>query len=285
MIRRPFMFVALAVALALSVPAAAAPFLVTQDFTNNTDLPGSGWESLNNRTGGQNYGWTNTNNTGNTVLPPLGAATGTGELGGTITRDSSPANFYGYNVGSITLDEDFEASGVIRYSVGTGGFNLGYFRGASSYGSAGNAVNFVGFFFDDSRNSYATIYNAAGGRDRSDSPYDLIANRVHAFRMQYKTNGFNPDTLVLTLDGNVHTHAVGITAPNLLGLTHFGILPASADGNPALVYLDDLTFTVNPIPEPSAAVGVLAVTMLTLLRRSSRRRPTSARRAAAAAVA
>jgi hypothetical protein len=259
----------IAVLLLVVLGAAAAPasVLVTENFDTNTDLADSGWEFLNNRTSPENYGWSNTNNTGSTVVPPVsGAATGAGELGGTITRAAAPATFYGVNVGSIDPGEDFEARGVIRYSSGSGGFNLGFFRGASSYGSGGDAVNFAGFFFDDAHDAYATVFDAGGSRYRSDSPYDLVAGRTHAFRMQYKTNGFNPDTLVVTLDGNAFTHPVGMLAPPpLLPFTHFGILPTSAAGNSAQVWLDDLTFSSNrTVPEPGglallASCGVLAL--------------------------
>jgi hypothetical protein len=254
--------------LATGVPALGT-LMVTESFNINTDTAGSGWEYANNRTSPQNFGWSNSNNTGSAVNPPFGTATGAGEMGGTISRAATPASFYGYNVGSITLDQDFEARGVIRYVGGSGGFNLGFFRGASSFGSGGNAVNFVGFFFDDAKNSYATIFDASGARNRSDSPYDLISGTTQAFRMEYRTNGFNPDTLVLTLDGNSHTLLAGITAPSLLPLTHFGILPTSAAGSAATLYRDDLTFTTNPVPEPGA-MGLLALSGFLSLRRRRR---------------
>ncbi len=268
-------FIFAVVAVLVAGAAARASTLVTETFSSNTDLAGSGWESLNNRSSPQNFGWSNTDNTGSSVNPPVsGTATGAGELGGTVTRAGSPASFYAYNVGSVdpTVD-DIDARGVIRYSSGSGGFNLGYFRGASSYGSGGNAVNFVGFFFDDARNAYATVFDANGSRSRDDSPYDLVAGQTHAFRMQYKTNGFNPDTLVLTLDGNVFTMGLGpITPPPLLPFTHFGILPTSAAGPSAQIWLDDLTFTTNPaVPEPGA-LGVLGAISMAARRRGQRER-------------
>lgn len=263
-------FAAFLLVAVLAQPALSS-FLFTENFNTNADLAGSGWEFEHNRTAPQNYGWSNTNNTGSTVNPPVsGTATGAGELGGAVSRTGSPPTFYGYNIGSIDLHQDFEARGVIRYSGGSGGFNLGYFRGAESYGSGGNAVNFVGYFFDDSRDAWAVIFRSDGSRDRSDSPYNLVLGTTHAFRMQYKTNGFNPDTLVVTLDGNVHTQAVGFITPSLLPFTHFGILPTSAPGSTGTVWLDDLTFTVNPvIPEPSG-LGLLAglVGLIALRRRS-----------------
>jgi hypothetical protein len=253
-------------------PSSFGGFLITESFDVNTDLSNSGWESLNNRTSPQNYGWSNTNNTGSMVNPPIsGTASGAGELGGTITRDSTPPTFYGFNVGSIDLSEDFEARGVIRYSSGTGGFNLGYFRGAESYGSSGNARNFVGYFFDDSRDAYSVIFNPTGGRERSDSPYNLVAGRTHAFRMEYRTNGFNPDTLVLTLDGNVHVQPVGLVPPDLLPFTHFGILPTSADGGSGVVWLDDLTFTSNRVPEPASFGLIICIAAAALRARRQAR--------------
>jgi hypothetical protein len=265
MIRRIHTFVVIACAVvvvaAVARPgAAAAAELVTETFDTNTDTAGSRWEGLNNRVSPQSFGWSNTNNTGSTVNPPLGGtATGAGELGGTISRAASPPSFYGYNIGSLDLTQDLEVRGVIRYSGGSGGFNLGYFRGASSYGTGGNAANFMGVFFDDAKNSYVTTYDANGARERSDSPYDLVQNVTHAFRIEYRTNGFNPDTIRFTLDGNLFVHAVGINPPTMLPFTHFGLLPTSAAGSSAQIWLDDLTFTTNPtVPEP-AALGALAV--------------------------
>src|SRR6476619_5931169 len=40
------------------------------------------WTGINNRSGVQNYGWTNTDNTGNSVNSPDHTATGAGEIGG-----------------------------------------------------------------------------------------------------------------------------------------------------------------------------------------------------------
>src|SRR5215212_8063614 len=78
--------------------------VVTENFSTNTD---GYWEHLNNTTAPQNYAWSNTDNTGTS-----GGGSGAGELGGTITRDASPANFYAFNVGSLDPDtEAFSASG------------------------------------------------------------------------------------------------------------------------------------------------------------------------------
>jgi hypothetical protein len=256
-------------------PSLAAIAMVTENFNTNTDTNGSRWEFLNNRVSPQNYGFSNTNVTGNTLNPPVsGTATGAGELGGTITRAASPPTFYGYNVGAVELTQDFEARGVIRYVTGSGGFNLGYFRGASSYGSSGNAANFVGVFFDDARNSFTTIYDSSGNRDRQDTPYDLATNTTHAFRIEYRTNGFNPDTLRWTLDGNLFVQAVGVNPPAMQPFTHFGILPTSAAGSSATVWLDDLTFTTN-IPEPGWCVALSTTGLLGL---SGRRRTRRKRR-------
>src|SRR5688572_16450161 len=109
----------------LSAPAYGAS-LVTENFNTNTDTY---WTHPNTRTAPQNYGWSNTDNTGTAVNPPGGTATGAGELGGTLQRSSGPANFYGFNVGTIGINEGFEASGVIRLMSrgGSSGFFLGYF--------------------------------------------------------------------------------------------------------------------------------------------------------------
>src|SRR5687768_137675 len=100
----------LAAVAGISVPAFGAS-LVTENFSNNTNTY---WDHPNTTSPPQNYGWSNTDNTGTAVNPPGGTASGAGELGGTLQRSGGTPNFYGFNVGTLSINESFEASGVIR---------------------------------------------------------------------------------------------------------------------------------------------------------------------------
>src|SRR5262245_57471251 len=110
-------------ATAIVVGLSTSAFGVVQVNENfNSDPAARGWSGVNNTSGGQNYGFSNTDNTGTAVNPPSGTATAAGEMGGTLTRSSGPANFYGLDLGGALNSDttDFVVNGVITVQ-GNGG--------------------------------------------------------------------------------------------------------------------------------------------------------------------
>jgi hypothetical protein len=241
----------------LSMATSASAFNITEDFTIDP-----GWDALNNRTAPQNYGWSNTDNTGTAVNPPDGTATGAGEIGGVIARAASPDNMYARDVGPLTMDEAFTASGVIHLLArdGGSGINMGFFDSANFYGSGGDAHSFAGFFWDDGNNTYALVAGAGGERNRSDAPasLNLPVGTTVPFSLTYDPDGNSGGGAMTLMINNVfYTHNLdGVRA--LVGtMNHFGLFAVSADGSSSEMYVDDLKLTSGVIvpPVPTWAVN------------------------------
>jgi hypothetical protein len=224
------------------------------------------WIGVNNRTGSQNYGWSNSDNTGSSVNTPDHTASGGGELGGSMTRSSSPPNFYGVNIGTVDLHTDaFSVSGVVRIYTRGGSSNwmMGYSQGITSYGNGG-PKNFIGFIGDDGWDLWGNIWDRNGSRDRFDIstnmvdpqnfPGDHIATGVFPFKFVYSPTGGsqNEGYLDFTIN-NTATQRWNLSGSQKSGLdvlTHFGIFPQSANGGGLTVYWDDLDFTMRDVPPP-----------------------------------
>lgn len=256
--------VALAIASGVAPPAFGAT--VSENFDNNTDLAGSGWEFLNNRTPPQSYGWSDASN-----------LSGSAALGGVIQRDSSPANFYAANIGSFDPDtETFTASGTMYVKSGPGGssgFYLGWFNGASSYGSGGDPANFAGIGFGDMRNAQAFIFSDTQGRDRSGVDPAQAFDAQYSWSMTWNpppAGGSEKGQLVVTLPTGTQSVSYGGDLPNLDPFTHFGVMGISADGGSGEFYLDNLSYSSkNPVPEP-ASLSLLAMGAVAALGRRRR---------------
>ncbi len=251
--RRPLMkqTTLLAFALILGIGASAFGATVTQDFTNDTDTL---WEGMNNRTSGQNFGWSNTDNTGTAVNPPGGTATGAGELGGTLTRASSPpVSFYGFNVGGLLASQPIEAKGVIRLVTrgGSSGYVLGFFNSTTSFANSSDPDNFLGFYFDDGYTTYTVPNGTEIADDGQADPQSFPAVTV-PFSISWNGAG----TMTTSIGGSVPVvEGASFSDP----FTHFGIAPVNDNGGPLVVYLDDLTFTSN------TTVGGLEAQVIKLL--------------------
>jgi hypothetical protein len=233
----------------MALVTSASAITLTENFTIDPN-----WDALNNRTGGQNYGWSNTDFTGSSVNPPGGTATGAGEIGGVIKRAGSPDNMYGVNFGNVTLDQPFTASGVLRLVTpdGGSGFNLGFYDAGNFYGSGGDAHNFVGMLFDDGHTPYSVVCDASGGRDR-DGPLaalNLPTGVTVPFSMSYNPDPGDFGELVVMVNGAFYTHVLDSTRPGVGTLNRFGFFPVSADGAASTVYLDDLTITTDIVVVP-----------------------------------
>jgi len=248
-------------AVVLGVSASAFGATLSENFNSNTDLPGSGWEFLNNRTAPQNYGWSDATN-----------LSGSAALGGVITRSSAPSNFYGVNVGSLDPDTtSFSASGTMFVKSGPGGssgFYLGWFNGASSYGSGGDPANFAGIGFGDMRNAQAFIFSDTQGRDRSGVDPAQAFDTSFAWSMQWNpppAGSSEKGQLVVTLPTGTQTVNYGGDLPHLNPFSHLGVFATSANGGSGEFYLDNLQFT-STVPEP-ASLGLLSLGALAALRR------------------
>jgi hypothetical protein len=275
---------ALLAALGFAAPAFAAQ--VTEPFSNDSDVY---WAHQGNRTSPENYGYTSTDQTGTTVNPPGadgipgnaddGVATGSGELGGSISRGGPNPNFYGFNVGSINpATQGFNVSGVVRSNVADGAFFFGYFAGASSYPDVnGDLANFIGLLVNDGHDVFGFDYThetSPGSRHRTGSELptlDLPLGTAVPFGMEYTPQvGATLGTLRVSVGANSATATFENGFPAITdALTHFGIVPQGTGTGISDVYFDDLTFTSdNPIPVPEpASLGLLGVGGLLAMRR------------------
>jgi hypothetical protein len=253
----------LAFAVALSVGATAFGGTYVENFTVDP-----GWDQLNNHTGNgtddgtQNYGFSNT-----------GVTTGSpGEMGGFIQRDSSPANFYGWAM-NVPLDPDtqsFSASGQVHLvsRQGGSGYYLGFFKGASSYGSGGDAATFAGINWGDSQNAQAMIFSNSGGRDRSGVDPAIPTGQTVPWSITWTAGGGSSEKglLEVVVNGVPQAAGYGGDLPNLDPFTHFGVFAISADGDWGNFFMDNISVTGPGIPEP-ASLGLLSLGALSMLRR------------------
>jgi hypothetical protein len=255
----------LAFALALGIGAAAfaaTPPTVYEDFSNNTDTY---WTGVGNRTGSDNYGWSELDTTGTTVNAPSHVASGGGELGGAIHRGSTSQ--YGFDIGAITSSDVLHADGVYKWSgSGSGQFYFGFYNSATHAASNGDPRNFVGIELDDSHNVLQFVANGIGSNRQNNSPADVLPSDTIQWSMDY--NGA----------GKLVTVVNGVTLNNDAGsgyfftpvtLDRFGLFPSpfgDSDGGGAF---DDITFSsLNPLPVPEpASLGVVAIFGLALARR------------------
>jgi hypothetical protein len=235
------------------------------------------WDQLNNRVAPENYGYSSTDNTGNSVLSPSGHSSAGGEMGGLIKRSPSPANYYAAAL-PAPLDPDtqaFHADGVMHIvSRGSGsGFNLGFFQGAFSYGSGGDPADFAGINFDNSADAQGMIFTNTQGRDRSGVNPSQAVGQTFPWAIDWTpapAGSKEKGLLTITLPTGVQNVNFEGDLPNFDPFTHFGIFPVSAStDNAGEVYLDDITITGPGVPEP-ASLGLLGMAALGLIRRSKR---------------
>ena len=248
----------------ISAPAFGAS-LVTENFSNNTN---GYWQHPNSTTAPQNYQWVNTDNTGTAVAPPVGTASGAGEMGGVFTRVNRPSlgglpNFYGFNIGTLSITEQFEASGVIRVTQAGGGsgINIGFFNGIDSFSAeeesfgdpekADHHSNFMGINFDDGLDAWVNIFDFDGSRDRSDIPQNLTVGQTIPFSMEWTPPpaGTSEKGVFTVSINNGPDHVQNYTGDlEFVDFTHFGVFSGIVAGGQSTAYFDDLTFTSeNPL--------------------------------------
>ena len=246
----------LAFAIVVGASATAFGATVTENFDNNTD---GTWEHLNNEVPPQNYGWRAADGTIN--------ASGSNALGGTISRTATPT-FYGFNIGEHDpRTEALHAEGTlyVQQRDGGSGWNFGFFSGASSFGTGGDARNAFIWGLSDGEDAQLFVYSPTGGRDRSGFETIDLSGAV-PFTLDWDPTAGSKGVLTGTINGVTHTAGFGGDHTGE-AFTHFGILGVSAAGGASIGYLDNVTFTSkNPIPEP-ASLGLLAMGALATLRR------------------
>jgi len=266
--------------------------LVTEHFNNNSDAY---WTGLNNRTGGQNYGFSNTDNTGTATNPGSpsnvgGPASGAGEFGGVVATAPFGANggtnFYAFNVGGLNLGTtNVEAHGVYRCDSpgGNQALLVGFFKDATTFWEADpthhndDPKGFVGMQWGQGNNPRAQIYDIGdnGNSDPGPSLGAITTATSVPFSFLYSAppaGSSNKGALSITVNGL--TSSCNMTGTAFTGadlFNFFGVMSGGRNSNSgsATIYMDDLSFTSNnpiPVPEP-ASLGLLSLGGLALIRR------------------
>jgi hypothetical protein len=245
-------------AFALVVGVSAPVFGITVLETFDTDPAARGWAGVDNLTPPQAYGFSTGDVTGTAVNPPGGMATGGGEMGGLFHRQHPTAlggmdSFYGVALGGeLDISTDaFAVSGVmyVESHANASGVYFGYSRGVESYTDgfeAGDAKNFIGVQLDDmGEDVIGIVWSQGGGRDRDLAVPDIPAGMTVPFSMDYNPNGNGGNgALAFNINGVAYTFNLpGGVKNDVQALTHFGIMPVSADGESAVMWLDDLRYT------------------------------------------
>jgi hypothetical protein len=252
--------------------------LVTINESFNDDPSGRGWGGVGNTTAPNNYGFSNTDNTGSVVNPPGGTATGAGEAGGHVNR--GPNSFYGLDLGGSGIDPkttDMSVKGVlVQMSSGSSStLNFGWGQGINSAnGSGGEPGALLGMSWDDGWNGSGGLRARGNGFGISGANGPSLTNggnpaAVLPFEMTWDAESGGPGTgtLTMNLDGNIGTLNIGGGDYNDIPvMTHWGMwgrTNASPD-NGNTIFIDDISATA--VPEP-ASLGLLSLGALAGLRR------------------
>jgi hypothetical protein len=247
---------------AISAANAVLVPTVYEDFSSDTDLY---WDGNGNRSnpGSNDYGWSDTDNTGDSVIPVSGNVSKAGELGLYIQRGNS--SDYGFDTGAITPTDMFHADGVYQWIDGSGNWFFGFYNQADHVTAGGDPRNFIGFQLDDSRAVY--VHNARSDHnDRTHSgPQQLPNAETVAWSIDYDGNGLT--TFVINGVTINHNSGAGYFTGGGGGPTvfdRFGLFPGPTSDSVGVIAMDDITFSShNPIPddgvipEPSTLLIVL----------------------------
>jgi len=223
--------------------------------SNNFDVDPQ-WHAVNNRTAPQNFGYTNTSFAGGSP----------GEIGGTVTRDSTLA-FYADNLGPIlSLEDPLFMSGLIKEipAGSSSHIQLGWFRASTA---SHPPTSYLGLELSNSG-----IY--IGFADNNGPLLDILtsvpAGGLTSFSLSYDPNAGANGRITFVGNGS-STTAYDLTATERSdGATfdHFGLFNVTVDGNPAQVFVDNLIYTA---PEPSVLALLGLAGMMRLWRRSNGR--------------
>jgi hypothetical protein len=257
-----FAFAILANSSAFGVPT------VYENFTNDTDAY---WDGSGNRSnpGANDYGWSDSDNTGNVVTAPSGNVSAAGEAGGFMQRGNT--SYYGFDTGDINPETDtFHADGVYRYVSGSGNMFFGFFN-AASHMTGGDTRNFIGIQMDDGR---AALYHGSTGVSQHrehNGPVD-VASSGATIKWSIDWDPVNGADMTIGSDSAHVDSEFGGEAHAMLN--RFGFFSGDTSDTVGQVYWDDITFSSNnPVPEPATlvllSVGLLSMGTLGLRRRLS----------------
>jgi hypothetical protein len=238
-----------------------------EDFTTNSD---GRWTGVGNRTnpGVNDYGWSDTDQTGNTVVPASGNVSVNGELAGSVQRGNF--SHYGFDTGAMLPTDVLHADGVYRYISGSGNLFLGFYNSADHITAGGDPRNFIGIQLDDSR---AALYHNARSdhNDRTHNGPANVAGSGNVIPWSIDYNGAGQTTFTIGSDVNIVLNSgggyfTGGGGPATV-FDRFGIFPGSTSDAAGVIAIDDITFSsTRPVPEP-ASLGLLAVGSMLVLRR------------------
>lgn len=246
--------------LLLTSAAFAAPYQINETFDVDP-----GWDGFQNQTPDNDFGWSNTNNTG--------APSGAGELGGTLARD--PRGWYADDIGVLDASTDaLSMSGtmVINFDANNDGASyLGWFD-ADDLGNESYPEHWMGFRLQNDPPFQVRILWTTGGP---------LGQEVAANEGTDWDNGvafpfeFSYDPSANSGNGQIVAQ-VGTAAPVIsnLGLgdkdifpdfDHWGLISSNFPDSFKLVevFIDDVTYTSNAIPEP-ASITLIGLALLAL---------------------
>ena len=252
-----------------------------------------GWEGVNNR---NTYMTTNVRprfNFGYSAgTNHAGGAQG-GEIGGQIFRGDSRTEFGGARmafyggelVDVLTLDDPLHAEGKVSFQRGVSDSTtlIGFFHSEGSMESnnsqnSATPENFVGaaiegpsaegFYFYPTYGLEPEGVRASGGRGSPTPPYIYPDGESHDWTLNYDpdANG-GTGSITVSLDGQAVTLNLDPGHKQLGALfNRFGIITTHIDGNGQTVYFDDITYTIDVIPEPSTSTLAAMLSLGSLLR-------------------
>lgn len=244
-------------------PAHAA-YQVLETFTVDPN-----WDSSNNVSGNNNFGFSNSSNTA--------TASGAGEAGGILSRD--PRGYYAANVGSLDPSSDsLSMSGTLFIDIDAND----------------DGESYLGWFDADSLGNDAYPYNFMGLRLINDPPYQTrnfwtvnSANLGQNVAGNFGSNGLadaTPFTFSFSYNPNANGGGGRITASSGSGspvsldldfgakdlfsnFDHFGLISSNYPGSAKSVriFLDDVSYTTNAVPEPASVALVVCAALATCL--------------------
>ena len=273
--KRPMSMSSAAFAFAILVNSSAfvmAVPTVYEDFSSDTDAY---WDGNGNRSaaGVNDYGWSNSDNTGNVVTAPSGGVSAAGEAGGFLQR----GNFsdYGFDTGAMLPTDVLHADGVYKYSSGSGNVFFGFYNQASHITAGGDPRNFIGIQLDDGIK--ALYHNARDDHnDRTHNGPADVASSGATIKWSIDYNGNGQTTFTMGSDvGIVLNSGAGYFTGGGGGPTvfdRFGFFSGSTSDASGEMYWDDITFSSNNplVPEPSSLV-LLAAGLLSMVWMGRRR--------------
>jgi hypothetical protein len=203
-----------------------------------------GWTEYQNRSGGNNFGYSGTNHVDPASLP--------GEIGGIFSHAIKA--YYGDAFdSSFSLDDTFTASGkflfVNQSSDANRNIQIGYFS------TDVLSQSFIGFALIEGGpiqglpNNIVRIQTQFGPNSHGDQ-YNLPLGSIHTWEFDYDPIGNG--SLTLILDGNLIS-IMNLTAAQRSSFGEYNAFGLSLDGSglgSLEAYIDNVTYDVPTVPEP-----------------------------------